>query len=80
MVSTTTFIHLYHDDVAVMRVNPPRGDNTTPTFDIDFGAHPCHVTVFLSPAQLKQLGEAIETAIKADPQYFEVSKNAGRVS
>ena len=73
MASTAIFIDLYHDDVAVMRVNPPSGDNTTPTFDIGFGAHPCQVTVFLSPAQLKQLGEAIETAIKADPQYFEVS-------
>jgi hypothetical protein len=73
MASTTTFIHLYHDEVAVMRVNPPRGDTTTPTFDIDLGAHPCQVTVFLAPTQLKQLGEAIETAIKAGPRWFEVS-------
>jgi hypothetical protein len=80
MISTTTFIHLEHDDVAVMRVNPPHGDNTPPTCDIDLGTYPCGVTVFLSPAQLKQLGEAIETAIKAAPAYFKASKNAGRVS
>ena len=73
MASTTTFIHLHHDEVTVMRVNPPRGDTRTPTFNIDLGAHPCQVTVFLSPTQLKQLGEAIETAIKFSPRWFEVS-------